>query len=137
MTRIISLQHHPCLWWIKPYLFSNMEKGTLYNIPFISTKAFLTFILVMTPGVLLVFWTTHTVSPFIKVFLPKLFLVFMTKSFKNIKSSRLSIELISFNSDCFNILFIFLIYFTIELTNKKRESQVFFKKKLKKLLFLN
>jgi hypothetical protein len=61
----------------------------------------------------------------------------MTKSFKNIKSSRLSIELISFNSDCFNILFIFLIYFTIELTKNKWQSQVFFKKKLKKLLFLN
>ena len=126
MTKIISLQHHPCLWWIKPYLFSNMEKGTLYNIPFISTKAFLTFILVMTPGVLLVFWTTHTVSPFIKVFLPSFSLVFMTKSFNAIRSSRLSIELIWFNKDWFNILFIFLIYFTIELTHKCWQSQVFF-----------
>ena len=126
MTRIISLQHHPCLWWIKSYRFSNMEKGTLYNIPFISTKAFFLFILVMTPGVLLVFWTTHTVSPFIKVFLPSFSLVFMTKSFNAIRSSRLSIELIWFNKDWFNILFIFLIYFTIELTHKCWQSQVFF-----------
>ena len=126
MTRIISLQHHPCLWWIKPYLFSNMEKGTLYNIPFISTKAFLTFILVMTPGVLLVFWTTHTLSPTDSVDLPSLFLVFMTKSPNTIRSSRLSIELIWFNRDCFNILFIFLIYFTIELTHNLWQSQVFF-----------